>query len=71
MTEIDSWLKPCPFCGESAKIDISDSPHDNSSYFVQCMTCYARSAYYSGYECGCDAEQKAINAWNRRNGKHD
>lgn len=59
-------LKPCPFCGGTARIKKhsfyydKDSTFSDNSYGVRCSQCFAES--YQFYQ----SEEKAIKAWNRR-----
>lgn len=50
-----SELKPCPFCGGNAALDVS--PHDKT-VAVQCRLCTCSIVHCSG--------QEAIDFWNRR-----
>ncbi len=60
-------LKPCPFCGDAAKIKMhkylrrfASQDNPNEYYWrVECLSCGAGiNAYFT--------EQEAIKAWNRR-----
>ena len=59
-------LKPCPFCGGTAKIkthSFFNSKEDcfaDHSYGIRCSCCFAES--YQFYT----TEERAIEAWNRR-----
>ena len=69
--KLNATLKPCPFCGGSAKIVEKLESEGECSYnaiFVQCEKCYARTAvkasdgyYGEKYDVGGIAE-----LWNRR-----
>lgn len=48
---------PCPFCGNEA--EIHSSYEDPDHYTVKCMTCYARTGWYTKPE-------SAVRAWNMR-----
>ena len=59
-------LKPCPFCGGTAKMKYHSFFNDKErafsdhSYGVKCSVCFTESyQFYKSYE-------KAIEAWNRR-----
>ena len=58
-------LKPCPFCGGKAQLD-----HEGieTSSFVRCMECHARTRNIAvaSYYCSDD---KAIELWNHRVGE--
>ena len=51
-------LKPCPFCGGTAKVKSQPVAQNKSQYAVQCK-CGARFYFM-------DRKYKAINAWNQR-----
>lgn len=71
-------LKPCPFCGGEA--ELKHLIVYNSSFFVRCTACYARTDYvWIDHPCmkaaGLDestryteeqVEAESIEAWNRR-----
>lgn len=66
-------LKPCPFCGGYAQLEIEDVVGYNGwhSYEVSCMDCRTRRAKSKFYDNGTEemryiAKVKAIDAWNRR-----
>ena len=51
-------LKPCPFCGEKAKIEATDN---GSMFHVECSVCHARTDdYYPKYK------GDTVLDWNRR-----
>ena len=52
-------LRPCPYCGGKAEIIIEDEYQNDFS--VQCKGCYARIGWSA-------RKDKAIAAWNRREG---
>ena len=52
-------LKPCPFCGGEAEIEMDDCWYWN--YHVFCQECKIGTDYY-------DTADEAIEAWNRRAG---
>ena len=55
-------LKPCPFCGGEAEVDILEHQYRGfpKTYGVMCLNC----------NCGTDwffeTEEEAVAAWNRR-----
>ena len=64
-------LKPCPFCGGEAEINIRKQCYGHGEYhdeyFVKCKSCGARSGfevvyYLSSKEC----EEAVTKKWNRR-----
>ena len=65
-----SELKPCPFCGGSAKFRRKrNGPHLEN--FVKCRGCNARSGVVlvpvlSGDDRVDEAEREAIREWQRR-----
>ena len=52
-------LKPCPFCGGKAFIDIYMRPKEE--YRIRCLYCPTRFGRYAGFN-----KKEAIEAWNRR-----
>lgn len=57
-----SELKPCPFCGEEAKLLDKTNYYETGGYtyyFVRCNNCGAENGWNMQLE-------KAIEAWNRR-----
>ena len=52
-------LKPCPFCGASAKICVPIAIAGDETYYVNCTQC--RAFVYSN-----SSEEDAISEWNRR-----
>lgn len=66
-------LKPCPFCGGYANLEIEPvkSYPGWCSYEVVCMDCSTRAGHGKFYDDGTEkkrfiAKLKAIEAWNRR-----
>lgn len=57
-------LKPCPFCGGEAKVVIGPSV-ELWQHAVECKDCGANTGYKWGI-CPSVVENKAIEAWNRR-----
>jgi len=60
-------LKPCPFCGGDAELkekEYATAGHKKWAY-VRCKVCEATSNYFSENLAYC-ANEKAIEAWNRR-----
>lgn len=57
---MNTKLKPCPFCG-STDIKSMDS-------YMECLGC---TAYGPGVFYGEDAEEQAMEAWNRRHGEKE
>lgn len=55
-------LKPCPFCGMSAKVIYADDEEKNRYYRTYCRGCYAETDEYF-------SRDNAIEAWNRRTEK--
>lgn len=54
-------LKPCPFCGEKARLFVSNGVR------VLCNKCNASSENMADSECyKTSAVEKVIEAWNRR-----
>ena len=53
-------LKPCPFCGGEASV----VQYVGDLYAVVCNYCFVRTSKYS-------EKEKAVSAWNRRNGETD
>lgn len=64
---MDDRLKPCPFCGGEAEVNVIDYDETDldmdSTWWVQCRECGALTDEYSG---GDEAEAAAIKAWNKR-----
>ena len=54
-------LKPCPFCGEEARLFVNDGVR------VLCAKCHASSKILEDSECyKTSAVEKVIEAWNWR-----
>ena len=65
LMETISELKPCPFCGSKAMLDVeTDDGCDGNWYFVYCqdMTCGGRSDGWAKIE-------DAVKKWNNRSGR--
>lgn len=58
-----SKLKPCPFCGGEAVLDINE---DRGQAHVYCHDCYAESLVVICESCPGKAESEVIAAWNKR-----
>ena len=61
-----SKLKPCPFCGGTAKV----FAYEGGGICIKCLNCYCQTQAMSDY-CIADAEkysayEKITEAWNRR-----
>lgn len=56
-------LKPCPFCGATPYIFVTNHRHDEKSYMIKCsnIECSIIPYTYDFSEL-----EYAINAWNRR-----
>lgn len=52
-------LKPCPFCGGKARLDIIERYDGANTFFVRCTICQTTMPLKSEYS-------EAIAAWNRR-----
>lgn len=53
-------LKPCPFCGGQASVQMMFHSMLSNEYFVKCKKCGAETErYYKG-------RYGAVKAWNRR-----
>lgn len=52
-------LKPCPFCGNEAKIDINVALQGYRVACTRILSCGAKFEWF-------DKEKEAIEAWNRR-----
>ena len=70
-------LKPCPHCGGEAYLERAHRAFVNAQTtrvaFVRCTVCNARSGRYRLEDYGSpnhstEAERKAVEAWNRRDG---
>ena len=55
-------LKPCPFCGGEAEIEMDENWYWN--YYVFCQECKITTDYY-------ETADEAIEAWNRREGEQE
>ena len=54
-------LKPCPFCGGEARIDVDiDDRHENLDVMVYCEECGCQTP--DGYE----SIEEAVSTWNTR-----
>lgn len=53
-------LKPCPFCGGEAKMNIHRFAGLSNSYGVECKECMTQSSQFFA------TREQAIAAWNRR-----
>lgn len=59
-------LKPCPFCGEAAKLEVID----NEFYYVSCENCGSSTSFGKVFEDGTatdSTEAETLAAWNNRN----
>lgn len=56
-------LKPCPFCGGKAFIDIE---HGEYHVFCECECTLGKICLYEGYGGEYGSELEAIEAWNTR-----
>lgn len=57
-SEYEEELKPCPFCGDEARV--IECFHEGSEYYwIECKECYGRTT-------GSLSKDDAIAAWNRR-----
>jgi len=61
----DIKLKPCPFCGGEAKINIHRFVGLSNSYGVECKECMTQSNQFFG------TVKAATEAWNRRANEND
>ena len=65
-------LKPCPFCGEEASIEID---HDGNSYTLGCHKdedCPGFQVLFIWHtDIGTPAEQECIDLWNKRSKGND
>jgi len=58
-------LLPCPFCGNSKNIAMTNEKHDHSGgYFIACPVCNASTTLV--YACGDDPRPILAEKWNRR-----
>lgn len=55
-------LKPCPFCGNQAKLCIYDDKHGPLTYQAECESCGTSQNSFRGNE----GKIKVIAYWNRR-----
>lgn len=67
---MDNELKPCPFCGNAANLEISYSYTKQKYYLhIECKTCHAKSKILRSDERPEDDNiivQRIVNAWNTR-----
>lgn len=59
-----SKLKPCPFCGEEARLMIRN-PHEENYYFIECQGDFNCAGGMMD-ECAYGTREEAIAAWNQR-----
>lgn len=61
-------LKPCPFCGEEAKLQtsISSSIPKRATAICYCEYCGSSTKWFKDFERDGTFIDKAIEAWNRR-----
>ena len=67
-------LKPCPFCGGKANVNMKIISKNDFSIYVSCSKCRARTDGYcptvTKEECALESIEKckalAIEKWNRR-----
>ncbi len=58
-------LKPCPFCGEEARLDISEEKSCETTYDIDC---YGKGCFRPINNFPFESKEQAIKAWNRRIG---
>ena len=70
----DTFLKPCPFCGETELLKVELIEHDAErrplgfrwTGHVVCLNCFAKCGTH-GFNFDADSARKTtISAWNRR-----
>ena len=72
MSENKIELKPCPFCGGTETLSVAHKAfwnmNDDLFYegFACCKNCEIVLKTHEGYGSGADAENAAIEKWNRR-----
>ena len=60
-------IKPCPFCGGSARYAVGCSQKKVLFFYVRCNVCNARGRSFSeGQAQPNNAMDEAVKAWNRR-----
>jgi len=64
-------LKPCPFCGGKAKIQLwwpAAQKANKKTIFIMCKSCGCKTqtVYQVPYMAWDDCKRYAIEAWNRR-----
>lgn len=59
-------IKPCPFCGKTARVRCETDFDDINYYRVTCLTsrCYGHNSRY--YVSRFTSKETAIKAWNRK-----
>jgi len=57
------YLKPCPFCGQSAHLVTVEQPDGSETYSVDCDN---DGCVVSPYTPLYDTETEAVEVWNRR-----
>lgn len=55
-------LKPCPFCGSTTSLEMSESNYPNDKYVV----CNFNKGGCGGSTGSGDSDEEAIQKWNRR-----
>lgn len=72
VTAMTSELKPCPFCGGEAEIQVGEYRSFVDGYAVRCGNCsltfgaYGRIGETYFWTCCYETEAEAIEAWNTR-----
>ncbi len=67
-----SELKPCPFCGDEARVGqvpIFGGHPDAGGFYVQCDNERCHGCMGLRFACGDDPRPELIAAWNRRDDK--
>lgn len=59
-------LKPCPFCGGSARISTIDDVGSRVYAAVNCMNMYCEASVFAASWEVQDAKKAALERWNRR-----